>query len=80
MGASLQDRTVLVVGRGGGIAREAITLAARDAGAYTSLPQDATRPSWNRRMTARASPTSTSTSPTRPRSTRWACGSAPWIM
>ena len=32
MGASLQDRTVLVVGRGGGIAR-AITLAARDAGA-----------------------------------------------
>lgn len=32
MGTSLQDRTVLVVGRGGGIAR-AITLAARDAGA-----------------------------------------------
>jgi len=32
MAASLQDRTVLVVGRGGGIAR-AITVAARDAGA-----------------------------------------------
>ncbi len=32
MGGSLQDRTVLVVGRGGGIAR-AIVLAARDAGA-----------------------------------------------
>jgi NAD(P)-dependent dehydrogenase (short-subunit alcohol dehydrogenase family) len=32
MGTSLQDRTVLVVGRGGGIAR-AVALAARDAGA-----------------------------------------------
>jgi NAD(P)-dependent dehydrogenase (short-subunit alcohol dehydrogenase family) len=32
MGGALQDRTVLVVGRGGGIAR-AIALAARDAGA-----------------------------------------------
>jgi NAD(P)-dependent dehydrogenase (short-subunit alcohol dehydrogenase family) len=32
MGASLQDRTVLVVSRGGGIAR-AIAMAARDAGA-----------------------------------------------
>ena len=32
MAASLQDRTVLVVGRGGGIAR-AISVAARDAGA-----------------------------------------------
>ncbi len=64
MGASLQDRTVLVVGRGGGIAR-AITLAARDAGASV-IAAGRDQAELEAAYDGMASPTSTSTSPTKP--------------
>ena len=75
MTAVLSDQTVLVVGRGGGLAR-AISLAARDAGAQV-VAAGRERASWM--PSTPASPASAprpSTSPTRRPSPRSASGSA----